>query len=119
MGLKVNFNKCCLVGVNMDRDTIENMAATLQCEIGSLPFSYLGIRVGMSYKKRAGEHLIHKVKVKLKKWEHKKLSLGGRITILKAVLAALLIYHLSFYLLCKSSLSNITRIQRIFPGDEE
>lgn len=117
-GLKINFNNAVLwVGVSVYNNTLIYMVSILQCEIGSIQFSYLGIRVGINHKKNAKwEHLIHKVRVRLRSWEHKKLSLGERVIILKVVLSALSIYHLSFYYLPKKTLSEITKIQRKFLG---
>ncbi|XP_057770629.1 uncharacterized mitochondrial protein AtMg01250-like [Salvia miltiorrhiza] len=45
-GLKVNFGKSCLVGIGVDDATTERWAAKLQCEVGSVPFKFLGIKVG-------------------------------------------------------------------------
>lgn len=42
-GLKVNYNKCSLMGVNIERGDLEAMAAILGCVIGEIPFFYLGI----------------------------------------------------------------------------
>lgn len=49
--LKINYNKCCLMGLNVGENRIQEMADILGCVIGEIPFSYLGIRVGASYKK--------------------------------------------------------------------
>lgn len=40
--------------------------------------------------------VVEKVKRKIKKWEARKMSFGGRITLLKAVLSSIPIYNLSF-----------------------
>lgn len=49
-GLKVNFEKCCVYGVNVPLDRLENMANILGCNMGALPFSYLGIKVGGNHR---------------------------------------------------------------------
>lgn len=42
------------------------MAGVLDCSIGTIPFSYLGIRVGMNYRRiDEWSHLMHKVKVRM------------------------------------------------------
>lgn len=33
-GLKVNFNKCSLMGVNVERERLDEMAGILRCEVG-------------------------------------------------------------------------------------
>ncbi|XP_057811305.1 uncharacterized protein LOC131025528 [Salvia miltiorrhiza] len=60
-GLAVNFKKCCLFGVGVEEDTIERMEAVLGCDVGSLPFNYLGIKVGSKGKKVADwKYLVEK-----------------------------------------------------------
>jgi hypothetical protein len=45
-GLKVNFNKSRMVPINMTEERIQHLANTFGCEIGSLPFTYLGLPLG-------------------------------------------------------------------------
>lgn len=45
-GLKVNFNKTCLVPINMSQDKTQIMAGTFGCSIESIPFTYLGLPLG-------------------------------------------------------------------------
>lgn len=53
-GLKVKFDKCSIIDMNVERNLLEQVAHILQCETGTVPFSYLGIRVGINYKKNGG-----------------------------------------------------------------
>ncbi|XP_057793264.1 uncharacterized protein LOC131009878 [Salvia miltiorrhiza] len=67
-GLAVNFKKCCLFGVGVEEDKIERMAAVLGCDVGSLPFNYLGIKVGSKGKKVADwKYLVEKLLKKPRK----------------------------------------------------
>lgn len=50
---------------------------------------------------------------KLFGWEKRNLSFGGRITILKSVLSALLIYYLSFFKAPECIISALIKMQRI------
>lgn len=52
-GLKVNFQKCNLMGINIDRDCLEASASYLGCTVGEIPFSFLGVKVGISNRKAA------------------------------------------------------------------
>lgn len=114
-GLKVNYGKCSIMGLNLENSRVEQMAAILSCEVGSFPFTYLGIKVGGNSKCAAEwDHLVQKVKSRIKAWEHKKLSIGGRITLLNAVLSALPIYHLSFFKAHAKTLRDFTTIFRNF-----
>lgn len=52
-GLKINFNKCCLMGLNVVRSRLLEMVVILGCEVGEVPFSYLGVRIGANYKNQS------------------------------------------------------------------
>lgn len=39
-GLIVNFQKCSIMGINIERDLLEEMARYLGCSIGLVPFSF-------------------------------------------------------------------------------
>ncbi|MCI86945.1 putative RNA-directed DNA polymerase, partial [Trifolium medium] len=45
-GLKVNFNKILLVGVNIDDSWLHAAATALHCKVGMVPFLYLGLPIG-------------------------------------------------------------------------
>lgn len=47
-GLKVNFLKSCLIGVNVAREFMEMAYDFLNCSEGCLPFKYLGLPVGVN-----------------------------------------------------------------------
>lgn len=45
-GLKVNFSKSSLIGVNVDVDFLPTAEGFLHCKVATLPFKYLGLPVG-------------------------------------------------------------------------
>jgi len=45
-GLKINFFKSSLIGVNVDNDFMDMACNFLNCSRGSVPFKYLGLPVG-------------------------------------------------------------------------
>jgi len=45
-GLKVNFSKSSMFSINVPEATMVNLAAILGCQIGSMPFTYLGLPMG-------------------------------------------------------------------------
>jgi len=51
LGLKVNFFKSCLIGVNVARDFMEMACEFLNCSKGALPFKYLGLSVGANFRR--------------------------------------------------------------------
>jgi len=62
--------------------------------IRSLPINYLGLG---KISKSLWVSLIDKVQRRLAGWKGRLLSLGGRITMINAVLSAILTYFLSFF----------------------
>lgn len=44
-GLKVNFHKSHLVGINMDEAWLYHTSNFLNCKVGNLPFIYLGLPI--------------------------------------------------------------------------
>jgi hypothetical protein len=45
-GLKVNFNKSLLVGINIGDSWLTEAASILNCKVGKIPFLYLGLSIG-------------------------------------------------------------------------
>lgn len=45
-GLHVNFGKSYLVPINMSNDRATHLANTFGCEVGGMPFTYLGLPLG-------------------------------------------------------------------------
>lgn len=46
-GLRVNYAKSCLVPINTSREKAEHLAGVLGCQVGSFPFTYLGLPLGI------------------------------------------------------------------------
>jgi hypothetical protein len=44
--IKVNYAKSCLMPVNVDDQTLLNLANTFGCVVDSLPFNFLGLPLG-------------------------------------------------------------------------
>jgi hypothetical protein len=42
-GLKVNYSKSCIYLINLSQEKFTHLAATFNCQDGSLPFTYLGL----------------------------------------------------------------------------
>jgi hypothetical protein len=47
-GLKVNYAKSSLYPINISEERLKHLAATFQCQAGSLPFTYLGLPLSMN-----------------------------------------------------------------------
>ncbi|KAL8482019.1 hypothetical protein ACS0TY_028249 [Phlomoides rotata] len=114
-GLKVNFHKSDIMGINVGEDVIKEWCSILNCKSSSLPFKYLGMQVGDNLNLSAcWDFLIKKIKVRLSRWENINLSLGGCIVLINSVLTNLPIYALSFHKIPKIILQKLSRIQRRF-----
>ncbi|RVW43074.1 hypothetical protein CK203_086622 [Vitis vinifera] len=49
LGLKINLEKNEMIPVG-DVDNVEDLACEIGCKVGKLPYSYLGLPLGASYK---------------------------------------------------------------------
>jgi hypothetical protein len=68
-GLKVNFHKSCLMGVNVSADFLEMASIFLNCKVGSMPFMYLGLPVGVNPKKLSTwEPVLERINARLRSW---------------------------------------------------
>jgi hypothetical protein len=47
-GLKVNFSKSMMVPINLSTEKLRHLSATFGCSTGSLPFTYLGLPLGLT-----------------------------------------------------------------------
>jgi hypothetical protein len=47
-GLKINFWKSHMVPINVPADLIDDLAADFGCQIGKMPFTYLGLPLGIT-----------------------------------------------------------------------
>lgn len=96
-GLKVNFNKTRLFGINVDQSILSSGAQFLNCKIGVLPFKYLGLPIGANTRSLVTwQPIIDSLARRLASWKGRHLSLGGRITLINLVLNNLPIYFFVF-----------------------
>ncbi|MCH82363.1 LINE-1 reverse transcriptase like [Trifolium medium] len=114
-GLKVNFWKSCLIGINVG-DSFMDMACTfLNCIRGGLPFKYLGLPVGANPRRLSTwVPLLEKIRKKLNNWGNKHISLGGRVVLINSVLNSIPIFYLSYMKMSVQVIKKVTRIQREF-----
>jgi hypothetical protein len=114
-GLKVNFWKSCLVGLNVPNEFIDMASDFLNCRIGSLPFKYLGLPVGANPRlSSTWAPMVDSIRRRLGSWGNKFVSLGGRIVLINAVLNALPIFFLSFLKMPVKVWREVVKIQRNF-----
>lgn len=101
-GLKVNFNKSMMVPINISEERIQQLAQTFGCSIGKMPFTYLGLPLGLT-KPRFEEFLpmVSRCERRLLSTSNL-LSEAGRLQLTNSIFSALPMFHMSTLLLPKS-----------------
>nr|GEY63485.1 RNA-directed DNA polymerase, eukaryota, reverse transcriptase zinc-binding domain protein [Tanacetum cinerariifolium] len=113
--MSINIHKSHLLGIGVFDVSVSEAANRIGCSVMKASFRYLGIMVGgiMSLVKEWDES-IAKLKKKLSKWKLKTLSVGGRLTLLKAVLGSTPIYNMSLFKVPKQVLNSMERMRMNF-----
>lgn len=117
-GLKVNFHKTGVIGINVENRFLDTSYLFLNCKCDSLPFKYLGLPIGANPKKMSMWQPIVDLLVKrLSSWKQRHLSFGGRITLIHSFLNNIPIYYLSFIKMRKKSAENCySNSEELFVG---
>nr|GEY46032.1 RNA-directed DNA polymerase, eukaryota [Tanacetum cinerariifolium] len=114
-GLKINIQKSQLLGVGVHRDLVYQAAGFIGCSVMQTSFRYLGVMVGdCMTRKYAWSDIVQKLHSRLSKWKVNTLSIGGRLTLLKSVLGASPLYHMSLYKVPKGILHEMEMIRSNF-----
>ncbi|KAJ9551049.1 hypothetical protein OSB04_015094 [Centaurea solstitialis] len=114
-GLKVNLHKSCVFGIGVDEKEVESVANSVNCSSGKLPFTYLGLPVGPSLgNSQIWEGVLNKISNKLAAWKSNQLSIGGRTTLIKAVLGNMPVYFLSLFKAPVGVINKLEAIRRKF-----
>jgi len=91
-GLCVNFNKSIIVPVNVSSEKMKVLAGTLGCQIGSFPFTYLGLPMGTTKPKiEEFAPLLDRMERKLSACSSL-LSYSGRVEYINTVLTPTVTY---------------------------
>ncbi|RVW76690.1 hypothetical protein CK203_047574 [Vitis vinifera] len=102
-GLRINLDKSEIIPVG-EVEEIEAMAVELGCRVGSLPSHYLGLPLGAPHKASSvWDGVEERVRRRLARWKRQYISKGGRITLIRSVLASMPIYHMSLFRMPKAS----------------
>ncbi|GJR37384.1 RNA-directed DNA polymerase, eukaryota [Tanacetum coccineum] len=109
--LKINIHKSKLTGIGVCKEDVTSAASIIGCTTFSSPFNYLGVKVGAAMSRiNSWNEVIDKISSHLSKWKLKTLSIGGRLTLIKSVLAATPLYHMSLY---KAPIEILNRMESI------
>nr|GEU78948.1 RNA-directed DNA polymerase, eukaryota, reverse transcriptase zinc-binding domain protein [Tanacetum cinerariifolium] len=86
------------MGLAVSIEKVEEVTRHIGCGILYIPFSFLGSKVGGCMSRiKSWDGVIDKMVNCLSKWKMKTLSIGGRLTLLKAVFGSMPIYHMSIF----------------------
>lgn len=121
-GLRINLQKCSITCIRCDEETSQAVADHFQCIRKDFPITYLGLPLSIGRLRKADIWpLVDKFSNKLKGWKPKLLSTGGRLTLTRSVLMALLLHLLSVLQLPQWALAIINRRCRAFvwQGEDE
>lgn len=77
-GLKINRDKCHLLGLNCEEGKLRRWASLVGCKVGVFPSSYLGLPLGHNPKSLSvWNPVIEKVRKRLASWKRSFFSKGG------------------------------------------
>jgi hypothetical protein len=97
-GMKVNYNKSELVPINLYPEEILEFKEIFDCLLGSFPIKYLGVPLHYEKLKREDlQPIIDKILKRIAGWRGKLLSHAARVMLVKACLASIPVYLLSFF----------------------
>nr|GEZ06156.1 reverse transcriptase domain, reverse transcriptase zinc-binding domain protein [Tanacetum cinerariifolium] len=110
--LKINIHKSNIFGIGVPNGDIVDMARRTGCTSGTFPFTYLGLPIGSNMNLVSSwQFLIDRFHTKVSTWKANLLSIGGRLTLVKAILGSLAIYYLLIYKTPK----NVLKLFRLDP----
>lgn len=87
-GLKVNFQKSMMVPINVSPEKLTHLARTFGCSTGSLPFTYLGLPMGITKPRVEFLPIVNKCERRLVSTSLY-LSQAGRLQLTNSVFTAL------------------------------
>lgn len=94
---------------------VEIVTNAINCVHDKLPFVYLGHPVGSNMRKgQSWNGVINNFLKRLALWQSRLLSIGGRLTLCKAVLGIIPLYYLSLFKAPSTILNHLESIRRRF-----
>jgi hypothetical protein len=97
-GLKINFHKSELFCFGRAKEIQDEYKVLFGCELGLLPFRYLGIPIHFRRLKNGEWKLIEdRFEKRLCSWIGKLLSYGDRFILINSILTSLPMFMLSFF----------------------
>jgi hypothetical protein len=116
-GLVVNFHKSCLVSINVSPEKACSLAQAFGCEVGSFPFTYLGLPLGLIKPQvKAYAPLICRIERRMSATSQF-LSYAGRLQLVNSVISSLPTYYMCSLNFPSLSLRLLMNTERIVFGE--
>lgn len=111
-GLKINFHKSCLLPINLDTVKASQLAAIFGCQVGTFPFTYLGLPMSLT-KPKVKDYIPLITKIERRSnatstW----VSMAGRFTLVNSTFSAMPIFAMCTLKLLYSVINTIDHIRR-------
>jgi hypothetical protein len=98
-----------------DNNKVVEYVDIFDSQIGCFPIKYLGVPIATSRLHVIDwTNLEEKLEKKLDVWQDNSLSICGRSTLIKSSLSSVVIYHMSIFLLPKTTIKRMEKIRRRF-----
>ena len=111
-GLTVNYSKSAMYPINVPSDDMETLAATLGCQVGSLPFTYLGLPMGTTKPRMTDlTPMMDRVERRLSSCSSL-LSYTGRLEMINSVITPITTYAMCTIKLPAGVIENIDRARK-------
>jgi hypothetical protein len=93
-GLHINYHKSSMMAINVERERMEVLAQGFGCQIGSLPFPYLGLAVGTTRPSIQDlTHVVHRLERRLLATSSFLLQ-GARLQLITSAISSMPIHML-------------------------
>jgi hypothetical protein len=97
-GQVINNSKSTIFSGSISSGGLDLIVQLLNFNLGSLPFSYLGVPMFKGKPKTIHlQPIADKIRMKLSAWKASLLSIAGRVQLVKAVIQSMLMYSISLY----------------------
>jgi hypothetical protein len=111
-GLRINYSKSQLVPINVSEDLVTLLAEDFGCQVGTMPFTYLGLPLGTTRPTmRDMMPLVCRLERKLSS-SYSFLSQGARLQLINSVLASMPLHFLCSLKLSAGFTLQLDRILR-------
>ena len=100
-GLDINYNKSSMIPINIDEARLSQLASAFGCQMGKLPFTYLGLPVGTTRPKMVDFLPLVDCMERRLTASSCFLTQGGNLQLLNSVISSMPIY-----LLCSLQVPN-------------